>query len=78
MKKPRAKIAAVERFCATGSLAGKERLGEIEREGGIGVEIVPLDEVAERADEDRLEAARDVGGGFGLGGSGWDHGIAPH
>ena len=41
--------------------AGEERAGEIEREGGVGVEVVPLDEVADRADEDRLQPAPHVG-----------------
>ena len=36
--------------------AGEERAGEIEREGRVGVEVVPLDEVADRADEDRRRA----------------------
>src|SRR5258708_5800626 len=34
----------------------EERAGEIEREGGESVEIVPFDEIADRADEDRPEA----------------------
>jgi hypothetical protein len=34
-----------------GIRAGKERAGKIEREGGIGVEVVPLDQIADRSDE---------------------------
>ena len=41
-------------------VAGKERAGEIERERRIGVEVVPLDQVADRTDEDRLHAAPHV------------------
>ncbi len=29
---------------------------EIQGEGGVGVEVVPFDEIAHRADEDRLDA----------------------
>jgi hypothetical protein len=35
--------------------------GEVQRERGIGVEVVPFDEVADRADEDRLDPALRVG-----------------
>src|SRR4051795_3695649 len=42
-------------------VAGKEGGSEIERERGIGVEVVPLDEIADRADEDRLDPALGVG-----------------
>ena len=42
-------------------VAGEERAGEIEREGRVGVEVVPLDQIADRADEDRLDAAAHVG-----------------
>src|SRR5204863_10154789 len=38
----------------------KERRGEIQRERGIGVKIIPFDQVAHRADEDRLDPALDV------------------
>ena len=41
-------------------VAGKEGLGEIERERGIGVEVVIFDEIAERPDQDRLHPPRDV------------------
>jgi hypothetical protein len=34
----------------------EEIAGEIEREGGVSVEVVPFDQIADRADEDRLEA----------------------
>src|SRR5262249_24430198 len=44
-----------------GILARKERTGEIEREGGINVKIIPFDEVADRADEDGLQASLYVG-----------------
>ena len=40
---------------------GKECGGEIEGEGGIGEEVVPLDEIAHRADEDRLDPPPHVG-----------------
>lgn len=40
---------------------GKERRREIQREGGVGVEIIPFDEIADRTDEDRLDPAFDVG-----------------
>jgi hypothetical protein len=33
----------------------KERRRKIQRERGVGVEIVPFDEIADRADEDRLD-----------------------
>jgi hypothetical protein len=39
----------------------EERLGEIQGERRIGVEIVPLDEIADRADEDRAQPALHVG-----------------
>ena len=61
MRKPTAKIAAVFRSCAVWLRLREEGGGEIEREGGVGVEVVPLDEIAGRADDDRLEAARGVG-----------------
>ena len=41
--------------------ARKERTGKKQGEGGVGVEVVPLDEVADRPDEDRLQPATDVG-----------------
>ena len=41
--------------------ARKERAGEEQRERGVGVEVVPLDEVANRADEDRFQPPADVG-----------------
>src|SRR4051794_7356949 len=34
---------------------------EIKREGRVGVEVVPLDQIADRADEDRLDAPPHVG-----------------
>ena len=34
---------------------------EIQRERRIGVEIVPFDEIADRADEDRLQPPLDIG-----------------
>jgi hypothetical protein len=39
----------------------KERQREVERERGIRVKVVPLDEIADRADEDRLDPALHVG-----------------
>ena len=44
-----------------GIAAREERAREIQRERRVGVEIEPLDEIADRADEDRLEAAAYVG-----------------
>ncbi len=43
------------------ALGGEERLGEVQSEGGVGVEVEPLDEVARRADEDGLQASRRIG-----------------
>src|SRR5262249_16517410 len=40
---------------------GKEIAGEIEREGCVGVEVVPFDQIADRANEDRFEATSRVG-----------------
>src|SRR4051812_35257191 len=34
----------------------KECAGEIERKRGVAVKVIPFDQVADRADEDRLEA----------------------
>ncbi len=42
-------------------LTREEGTGEIERESGIGVEIEPFDQVADGADEDRLEPSPHVG-----------------
>jgi hypothetical protein len=42
-------------------LGGEEMRREIEREGGVGVKIVPFDEIADRTDEDRPEAPANVG-----------------
>ena len=36
---------------------GEECLGEIEGERGVGIKIVPLDQIAHRANENRLEPA---------------------
>ncbi|KAG1433352.1 hypothetical protein G6F57_022215 [Rhizopus arrhizus] len=44
-------------------MRGEEGGGEIQGEGGIGVEVVPLDQVAHGADEDGLDAAFCVGHG---------------
>jgi hypothetical protein len=44
-----------------GVVAREERAREIQREGRVGIEIVPLDQVADRADEDGLHPALDVG-----------------
>ena len=38
----------------------EERGREIQRESGVGVEIVPFDEIADRADENRLDAPLDI------------------
>ena len=40
--------------------AGKERAREIKGKGGVGVEVVPLDEVADRADENRFQPPADI------------------
>jgi hypothetical protein len=42
-------------------VAGKERRGEIQRKRRVGVEIVPFDEIAHRADENRLQPPPHVG-----------------
>ena len=44
-----------------GIAAGEERRGEVQRERGIGIEIVPFDQVADRSDEDRPHPAADIG-----------------
>ena len=41
--------------------ARKERAGEVEGEGRVRVEIVPLNQIANRTDEDRLQATPHVG-----------------
>jgi hypothetical protein len=41
--------------------ARKECARKIKGEGGVGVEVVPLDEIADLTDEDRPEAATHVG-----------------
>ena len=41
---------------------GKNDTGEIQRERRIRVEVVPLDQVADRADEDGLQTPAHVGG----------------
>ena len=45
--------------------ARKEGRGEVQGKGGVGVEVVPLDEVANRADENRLDATAHVRRGVG-------------
>ena len=40
---------------------GEKGRREIKREGRVGVEIVPLDQIADRSDEDRLDAPPHVG-----------------
>src|SRR4051812_33257357 len=42
-------------------VAGKERAREVQREGRVGIEVVPLDEIADRADENRGDAPANVG-----------------
>ena len=44
----------------TGSEPGKNDAGEVQGECRVGVEVVPLDQVADRADEDRLDAPAHV------------------
>src|SRR5215831_11462085 len=39
----------------------KERIGEVERKGRVCIEVVPLDQIADRADEDRLQSTAGVG-----------------
>src|SRR5215469_16912279 len=36
--------------------ARKERIREIQREGGVRIEVVPFDKIADRPDKDRLQA----------------------
>jgi hypothetical protein len=38
----------------------KEIAGEIKREGGVGVEVVPFDQIADRANENRFEPTSGV------------------
>src|SRR5262245_58378956 len=47
--------------------AWKKRGGEIQRKGRVGVEVVPLDEIADRTDENGFEAAANVRAVDGLG-----------
>ena len=42
-------------------MRGEEGGGEVQREGGVGVEVVPLDQVAHGTDENGLDAALRVG-----------------
>jgi hypothetical protein len=49
-------------------VAGEEGRGEVERECRIGVEVVPLDEIADGTDEDRLDPPFRVGDVEMLGG----------
>jgi len=39
----------------------EEIAGEIEREGRVSVEVIPFDQIANGADEDRLQAASRIG-----------------
>jgi hypothetical protein len=60
IRKVAANSTAALSCCTTGSLCGKNA-GAKQRECRIGVEIVPLDQIADRADEDRLDPPPDVG-----------------
>ena len=40
--------------------AGKESAGEVQRKRRVRVEVIPLDEIADRADEDGVDAPPDV------------------
>src|SRR5262245_27798592 len=44
-----------------GVVAREEGVGEVEGEGGVDIEVVPLDQVAHRADEDCLDPAPHIG-----------------
>lgn len=44
-------------------VTGKEGLGEIKCEGSVGVEVVPLDQIADRTDNDRPQPPADIGEG---------------
>src|SRR5207249_7524171 len=44
-----------------GIVARKERSREVERKCRVDIEVIPLDEIAHRADEDRLQTALDIG-----------------
>ncbi|MOA33679.1 hypothetical protein D3C78_1549930 [compost metagenome] len=50
-----------------GVALGEEDFGEVQRERGVDVPVIPLDHVADRAAEDRLDAA---GSGSFTGGHG--------
>ncbi len=41
-------------------ISGEERLREIQRKGGVRIEVVPLDQIPDGTDEDRLQPAPDV------------------
>jgi hypothetical protein len=41
--------------------AGEERIGEIERKRGVRIKVVPLDQISDGSNKDRLQAAADVG-----------------
>ena len=58
--KPAANSVAALSCWTTGSCEGRRR-GEVQREGGVGVEVVPLDQVAHGTDENGLDAALRVG-----------------
>jgi len=44
-----------------GIVPGKEGAGEVQRERRVGVEVVPFDEIADRADENGFQPAADIG-----------------
>src|SRR6185436_18733388 len=56
--------------------ARKKRIREVEGKRGVSVEVVPLDEIANRAHEDRAQSTADIGeverfvGGLRTGGEG--------
>src|SRR5207247_638626 len=44
-----------------GIVARKERSRKVERKGRVDIEVIPLDQIAHRADKYRLQAALDIG-----------------
>src|SRR5437773_8482466 len=44
-----------------GIVAWKKRSCKVERKCRVDIEVIPLDEIAHRADEDRLQAALNIG-----------------
>jgi glycosidase len=56
----REKHGGVELFY-DGIVSWKERIGEIERERGVNVKVIPLDEIPDRSNENGLDATPHIG-----------------